>query len=95
MSKLDKVVVLYEQITQNGQWKRPFNQVTFFNRDPVNPVTVNLFSIGPNQQHQVNLNTYQINDSFYNIDLQNSTTSQLWVVYTEYREVLSNGHNIN
>jgi hypothetical protein len=93
--ELIRVLTFFETHNANQQrWKRPFNQVAFFNYDQVNTVTVNDFiipvaQVAPNGvipgQFILTLNVGEINDSTFKISFVNGGISNyLVIVYTQY-----------
>ena len=75
---------LYVDFTTMKQFDVPFNQVTFVNYDPINPLYVNQHEIPPNSEFSISLNTREVNRTTFNIDPRNSPTAKAEIIYTEY-----------
>ena len=85
--------------TQQGKWKEPFNQATFINYDTNSQVIINTNIIIPPAAvnvttgnvyptvFQISLNTEEINDEYYTFDFQGSSSANLQVIYTWYKDM--------
>jgi hypothetical protein len=92
--ELNKVQTFFFSATNLvGKWKEPFNQASFFNYDPVNPVKVNQFVIPPAVTIggfaypavlKINLNTLEVNQTFFTFDFGASPTANLQIIYSQY-----------
>ena len=83
-------------VSTTDVFKEPFNQATVINYDPVNPVIFNNMPIPPAQtisgvvyptQFKINLNVGEVNTTNYTVDVQNSATANVWIIYTQYKGV--------
>lgn len=93
---LQKVTTNFWQTNQTTQWKEHFNQATFFNYDP--NVSVIIASkwvlppalVDPNNGQvyptylEVSLHVGEFNTTEFNLDLQNSDSADLQIIYTQY-----------
>lgn len=93
MAQLQKVSTNFYQNNASQQWKEPFNQATFFNYDPNNPIRINKFILPVAQTVSgnvypsymtINLNRLEINDTNFTIDTNGSTTANYHIIYTQY-----------
>jgi N6-adenosine-specific RNA methylase IME4 len=87
------ITTTFYNCTNVQEWKEPFNQATFINYDPVNPILINSLPIPPAQtiggviyptSFKINLNVGEVNRTNFNIDIRGSQTALCWIVYTQY-----------
>jgi len=96
---LHDVQVHFLKVNTNMVFNQPFNQVTFINLDVNTPVGASVYIndleiLGPNtttgatgQTLEIGLNTLEINKTDFKIDFRGSTTGQLQIIYSMYKDI--------
>mgnify|MGYP000558857467 CR=1 FL=1 len=76
---------LYDFENANGKWLRYFTQVTIFNQDPNEILTVETYNIPADSALSITLNTNQVNTTALTIT-SSSATRSCFIIYSCYRD---------
>ena len=90
---LQKVDTHFFQNSESQEWKESFNDCTFFNYDPVNPLIISQWVLQPAvtiggiaypTYLEISLKVGCVNNTNFFIDTKASPTANWRIIYTQY-----------
>lgn len=98
---MQKVNTFIFKQSESANWYERFNDATFFNYDPVNPLYIGQWVLqpavtitGPDAvDHvyptflEISLKEHCVNDTTFIVDTKLSATGNWWIIYTQYEGI--------